>query len=105
MKLITSRLTGFFALFVMVLAILLLSHVTAYADPAPAAEESQEHSAVLTPQEVKSLMDKGEGVFIVDVRSLQEFHSAHITGSVSVPLGKVDSLVDAFPRDVSIVFY
>jgi len=106
MKLIISRLSGLFALFIITLAVLLLSGVTASAeDQATAVEKPAEHSAVLTPQEVKGLMDKGEAVFVVDVRSLQEFHSMHIPGSVSVPLGKVESLVNAFPRDTSIVFY
>ncbi len=115
LKSIFRRLTGFLALFILVLAIQFLFVMPASAEnqpsavkqPAPAVEESHtdEHSETLTAQEVKSLMDKGQGVFIVDVRSLQEFHSSHIPGSVSVPLGKVETLVDSFPRETTIVFY
>ncbi len=59
----------------------------------------------ISPRELKSRIDSGEKVLVVDVRSLQEYNERHITGSVSAPLKQVLSGLHELPRDSHIVFY
>lgn len=69
---------------------------------APAAQETV---SIITPWEVKGRLDRFEPTIIVDVRSLQEYNTIHISGSMSFPLENIKTLVGVFPRDMAIVFY
>ena len=43
-------------------------------------------SQKITPQDVKKMMDNGDAITIVDVRTLGEYNSAHIKGAISIPV-------------------
>ena len=42
---------------------------------------------------------------IIDVRSAEEFHEAHIKGSISIPLGDFARRAGEIPRDRALVLY
>jgi 3-mercaptopyruvate sulfurtransferase SseA len=101
MKTLSGILTIFIT--VMIFSLPLYAAEPAVSQGEPAIQ--QEQAALIMPAELKALIDKAEPVVIVDVRSAQEFYGMHIAGSVSVPLANINSLVDALPREMSIVFY
>ena len=43
----------------------------------------------ISVEELKSVLDAGDSVAVIDVRSPMEFESGHIPGAVNVPLGEV----------------
>jgi phage shock protein E len=53
----------------------------------------------ISPSEVKQLMDKGEDVLLVDVRTLPEYMQRHIAGSVHLPLDDIRHKHDAVLPD------
>ncbi len=57
------------------------------------------------PEELKSLIDKGTTVLIVDVRSENAYKQRHITGAMSVPLNNVEATLSPLPPETKIVFY
>jgi hypothetical protein len=59
----------------------------------------------IAPEDLKSRLDNGEAIFIVDVRSVNAFNTQHIAGAISVPLKEIESRVDEFPLEEEIVFY
>ncbi len=68
-------------------------------------EVSQDQMQRMSPKDLKGLLDKGETVLIVDVRSVGEFNKQHIAGAMSVPLSMVESQMVALPSETNIVFY
>ena len=44
---------------------------------------------VITVLELKSLIDKGSHVNLIDVRELNEYELCHIDGSVLIPLSSI----------------
>jgi hypothetical protein len=59
----------------------------------------------ISPEDVKTRLDKGEKIMIVDVRSLKSFETQHIVGAVSIPLSEVELSLSKFPKNGDIVFY
>lgn len=54
----------------------------------------------LTAKEVQSMVEQGERVQLVDVRSAQEFAEGHIPGAINIPLEEIESRVaDVSPHD------
>ena len=45
----------------------------------------------ITPEEVKTKLDRGEAFTLLDVRELWEFETAHLEGSQLIPMGDVPS--------------
>jgi rhodanese-related sulfurtransferase len=45
----------------------------------------------ITPEEVKSKLDQGEGFMLLDVREPWEFETAHIDGAKLLPMGDIPS--------------
>jgi rhodanese-related sulfurtransferase len=43
----------------------------------------------ITPEEVKSKLDQGEGFTLLDVREPWEFETAHMDGAKLVPMGDI----------------
>ena len=59
----------------------------------------------ISVQDLKTQLDRGEAILIVDARSESSFQRRHIAGAISVPASEVRSRLDEFPRDQEIVFY
>ena len=54
--------------------------------------------------DLKNSIDKGEGVFLIDVREKWEFDMANI-GGINIPLSMVPEQVDKFPKDKKVIVY
>lgn len=50
------------------------------------------------------MMDYG-GVYIIDVRTQEEYDKGHIKGSTSIPLYQVHSRLDEIPKNKKILVY
>lgn len=59
----------------------------------------------MSPGELKSRLDEGRSIMIVDVRPGSDFVQHHIAGAVSIPLEHIKSRLNDLPRDREIVFY
>ena len=59
----------------------------------------------ITAQEVKSLLDSGRDIVIVDTRDPEFFESKHILGAISMPYSTVEQQFGELPRGKTVVFY
>jgi adenylyltransferase/sulfurtransferase len=59
----------------------------------------------ITPKELKDRLDKGDTIFLLDVREPWEHSMAKIEGSVLVPLGTLPQSLDKLDRTAEIVAY
>ena len=57
------------------------------------------------PLELKRLIDSGEEVVVVDVRSERAFREAHIPDAVSIPLEQLGMRHGELPEEGLIAFY
>lgn len=57
----------------------------------------------ITPRELKDCLDKGDKLFILDVREPWEYSMAKIEGSVLIPLGTLPQSLDKLDRNTEIV--
>ena len=59
----------------------------------------------ISPMEVKAMMDAGDDMFLLDVRTPDEFQAMRIEGGTLIPLGKVRSSLNVIPRDKPVIAY
>ncbi len=61
----------------------------------------------VTPQEVKSELDRGERVVLVDVRQPGSYESSpyEIPGAIRIPPDQVEEMYGSLPRDARIVTF
>ena len=59
----------------------------------------------IRPLELKRLIDSGEKVVVVDVRSARDYRDAHIPGAISIPLAQLGMRHSELPKEGLIVFY
>lgn len=57
----------------------------------------------ITPRELKDRLDKGDKLFILDVREPWEYSMAKIEGSVLIPLGTLPQSLAKLDRNTEIV--
>jgi len=57
----------------------------------------------ITPLELKARLDKGDKLFILDVREPNEYQINKIPGSTLIPLGELPRRYQELPKDVEIV--
>jgi rhodanese-related sulfurtransferase len=62
-------------------------------------------SYTITVKELKDRLDKGDKVFLLDVREPYEYSLAKIEGSVLVPLGTLPESLNQLDRNADIVAY
>jgi len=55
-------------------------------------------------QQGKEMIDRGE-VFILDVRTQEEYNESHINGSTLIPVQELDTRFKELPRDKKILVY
>ena len=60
-------------------------------------------SHTITVRELKDRLDKGDKVFLLDVREPHEYSIAKIEGSVLIPLGELPSSLEKLDQDTEIV--
>lgn len=59
----------------------------------------------ITVQELKQRLDKGDKLFLLDVREPYEYSLAKIEGSVLIPLGTLPQSIDKLDRNSEIIAY
>ena len=57
----------------------------------------------ITPTELKSRLDKGDQVVLLDVREQWEFDLAKLSGSTLIPLATLPHSLDKLNRDAEII--
>ena len=62
-------------------------------------------SYTITVRELKARMDKGDKIFLLDVREPHEYSMAKIEGSVLIPLGQVPHSLKQLDPSAEIVAY
>ena len=58
----------------------------------------------ISVQQGKEMIDRGE-VFILDVRTREEYNESHINGSTLIPVQELDTRLKELPRDKKILVY
>jgi rhodanese-related sulfurtransferase len=58
----------------------------------------------ITVQQGKEMIDSGE-VFILDVRTREEYNESHIMGSILIPVQELDIRFKELPQDKKILVY
>lgn len=69
-----------------------------------AVHEAPSRRNALTVEQLADVLEK-DAIFLVDVRPLEEFETAHVPGAVSVPLSELPDRLDELPRDKEIVTF
>ena len=59
----------------------------------------------ITPKDLKTRIDKGRQLVLVDVREPWEFALAKLDGSVLIPLGTLPQSLDKLDRQAEIIAY
>lgn len=70
-----------------------------------AIEEAKPPLRELEPAEVKAMVDRGEKVFLADVRGPSSFETRHITGARSMPASEIDAWGPKLNSQELAVFY
>src|SRR5712691_9653208 len=76
-------------------------------DCAPSAEEVPMEPMSITeaaPEQLKTRLERGDDVVVVDLRQAWEYHAGHIPGAVSLFIEEVPMRLHELPTDVDIVF-
>jgi rhodanese-related sulfurtransferase len=63
------------------------------------------NSMEITPAEIKERVDRGENVFLVDVREPWEYELCHIGGAKLMPMGSIPANLQALDVDEDVVCY
>jgi 3-mercaptopyruvate sulfurtransferase SseA len=96
---------------VVVSAAVFLSLKLADADPSKYPEFAQQKvpdnitPAFISVDQLFTEITAGAKPLIIDVRSTEEYHEAHIRGAVSSPLSEFSSHVKEVPRDRPVILY
>ncbi len=59
----------------------------------------------IEPQELKSKLDRGEDVVVVDVRRMETYEEGHLPGALSIPLAAIIRQPDVVPRGREVALY
>ena len=59
----------------------------------------------ITPQDLYSRLEAGEGIIVVDARASAAYRQQHIENALSIPLAELEARYQELPKDKEIVFY
>jgi len=59
----------------------------------------------ITVGDVKEKLDRGEGVFLVDVRTREAYDQSHIKGALSLPAKEAEQRMGELPSGRTVVCY
>ena len=94
-----------------VLVSLLFARMPATADPTKYPRLAQQalpagvEPSFIRIDELVDAITAGKKPLIIDVRSEEEYRDTHIMGSLSIPLGEINSRLGIIPKDRPVVFY
>jgi rhodanese-related sulfurtransferase len=58
----------------------------------------------MPPDALQQMLDKGEKVLVVDVRTDDEVKSGSIPGAIHIPMDQLEARMKDVPKDVQLVF-
>jgi predicted sulfurtransferase len=58
----------------------------------------------MTPEELRSHIDKAAKTLIIDVRDREEFEQETIKGAINIPLPQLEPRLREIPKDTTLVF-
>ena len=58
----------------------------------------------VSPEQLKTRLERGDEVVVVDLRQAWEYHAGHIPGALSLFIEEVPMRLNELPSDVDIVF-
>ncbi len=82
--------------------VILLVALSGCTNPTRQPEEAKQID--ITVEQGKKMIDEGE-VFILDVRTVEEYDAGHINGSILIPLTDLEKRLNEIPRDRKILVY
>ena len=59
----------------------------------------------ISPKQAKELIDNEKDVFILDVRTKEEYRESHIKGSNLIPLQELEQNINKIPKDRKVVVH
>jgi rhodanese-related sulfurtransferase len=59
----------------------------------------------ITASQLKQLIDSKEDIYLIDVRTEEQFAESHIPGAVNIPYNKLGVQISQIPRDRKVVLY
>jgi predicted sulfurtransferase len=57
-----------------------------------------------TPDALQQMLDRGEKVLVIDVRTDEEVKTGSIPGAIHIPMDQLETRMKDVPRDVQLVF-
>ncbi|HZE88399.1 MAG TPA: rhodanese-like domain-containing protein [Verrucomicrobiae bacterium] len=60
---------------------------------------------IISPKELKSILDSGAKLLLLDVRQPEEVQAASLPGATNIPMGEVPYRMDELDKGASIVVY
>ena len=58
----------------------------------------------MPPEAVQQMLDKGEKVLVIDVRTDEEVKTGSIPGAIHIPMDQLEARMKDVPKDVQLVF-
>lgn len=83
-------------------ATLVLSGLALAASPAWSQRSATARET--TPDALQQMLDRGEKVLVIDVRTDEEVGAGSIPGAVHVPMDQLEARMKDVPKDVKLVF-
>ena len=71
---------------------------------APAAAQRSTTARETSPDALQQMLDRGEKVLVIDVRSAEEVQSGSIPGAIHIPMEELEARMKDVPKDVQLVF-
>ncbi|HSD66949.1 MAG TPA: rhodanese-like domain-containing protein [Vicinamibacteria bacterium] len=71
---------------------------------APAWSQRSATARETTPDALQQMLDRGEKVLVIDVRTDEEVGTGSIPGAVHVPMDQLEARMRDVPKDVQLVF-
>lgn len=59
----------------------------------------------ISSRDAKVLLDKDKGIYLLDVRTSQEYSQGRLAGSVLIPIGEFERRIGEVPKNKTIVVY
>jgi len=69
------------------------------------AGHDDEYIDTIPAERVKRLVDSGEKIFLVDLRSLSEFQKTRLPGARSIPIAELQKRYDEIPKSGRVILY
>jgi predicted sulfurtransferase len=70
----------------------------------PALAQRSATARETTPDALQQMLDRGEKVLVIDVRTDEEVKGGSIPGAIHIPMEQLEARMKDVPRDVQLVF-